>query len=95
VEDTKFEARNPKLQTNSKSQYLNSKHQLCIGFMILDLKFIWDFDIRISDFIVIVFSTFSSPSSKGCLKQFGLPLEEGPAAYQLVGRVRAYLGYDG
>jgi hypothetical protein len=47
--DSKFEARNPKFETNPKAPNSNGFSWFAV-FELLNFEFVSDFDIRISDF---------------------------------------------
>jgi hypothetical protein len=59
----KFEARNPKFETNSNGQNLNDQNKndnskqfraFVLNFEHLNFGFVSDFDIRISDLLILV-----------------------------------------
>jgi hypothetical protein len=61
--DNKFEARNPKFETNSNDQNPNNQNKnssskkfgaFVLNFEHLDFGFVSDFDIRISDLLILV-----------------------------------------
>ena len=61
--DNKFEARNPKFETNSNDQKLNDQNKnvsskqfvaFVLNFEHLNFGFVSDFDIRISDLLILM-----------------------------------------
>jgi len=79
------EIRSPKFEIRNNFQNPNDQNSKQFEqFEFGTFEFVSNFDIRISDFL-------AQGTSKGC----NYPLEDGPASYQLVGRVMAYQGDDG